>query len=134
MCAAHGRTCITRARMLSVCNSWRRRRADHRNAIIATIAGSAIVQYDKGEGRPPLAAAGLLAIGALYMYVGSATYVWQVPPPRPPARLHLPKPAITRASFAQTFRLRRTLGLAPANVAFGLVNAAWPVRRRPGLV
>ena len=55
MCAAHGRTCITRARMLSVCNSWRRRRADHRNAIIATIAGSAIVQYDKGEGRPPLA-------------------------------------------------------------------------------
>ena len=29
----------------------------HRNAIIATVAGCALVQYRKGEGRPPLAMA-----------------------------------------------------------------------------
>ncbi|EOD25273.1 hypothetical protein EMIHUDRAFT_98563 [Emiliania huxleyi CCMP1516] len=49
----------------------------HRNAIIATVAGAAMVQYRKGEGRPPLAAACLFAIGGMYMYVGSFVYVLQ---------------------------------------------------------
>jgi hypothetical protein len=35
----------------------------HRNAMIATVAGAAMVQYRKGEGRPPLGAACLFAIG-----------------------------------------------------------------------
>ena len=50
----------------------------HRNAMIATVAGGAAVQYRKKEGRPPLAAAGLFAIGGLYMYLGSFLYIWQV--------------------------------------------------------
>lgn len=37
----------------------------HRNAIIATVAGCALIQYRKGEGRPPLAGAGLLTMGGL---------------------------------------------------------------------
>ena len=34
----------------------------HRNAIIATVAGRALIQYRKGEDRPPLAGAGMLAM------------------------------------------------------------------------
>ena len=49
----------------------------HRNAIIATVAGCALIQYRKGEDRPPLAGAGLLAMGGLYMYIGSGLYIWQ---------------------------------------------------------
>jgi hypothetical protein len=35
-----------------------------RNAIISTVAGAALVQHSKAEGKPPLAGAGLLAMGA----------------------------------------------------------------------
>ena len=75
----------------------------HRNAIIATVAGCALVQYRKGEGRPPLAGAGLLAMGGLYMYVGSALYVWQV------------------------YKLRVPLRLGKWAVFWATFNAFWPV-------
>ncbi|KAL3917242.1 MAG: hypothetical protein SGPRY_006485 [Prymnesium sp.] len=75
----------------------------HRNAIIATVAGTAMVQYRKGEGRPPLAAAGLLAMGGLYMYIGSVLYV------------------------TQTLVLRRTLELGVASVSWAIFNASWPI-------
>ena len=75
----------------------------HRNAIIATVAGSALVQYRKGEGRPPLAASGLLLMGGLYMYVGSALYIWQV------------------------VKLRRGLRMSSLAVSWCFFNASWPV-------
>lgn len=71
--------------------------------MIATVAGSALVQYRKGEGRPPLAAAGLLAMGGLYTYIGSVLYVYQ------------------------TLLLRRTLGLGAFTVLWAAINAVWPV-------
>lgn len=74
-----------------------------RNAIIATVAGTALFQYRKGEGRPPLAAAGLLMMGGCYMYIGSGLYVWQI------------------------LRLRHDLGLGPVAVGWAMFNAAWPV-------
>jgi len=46
-----------------------------RNAIISTVAGVALVQYRKAEGRPPLAAFGLLCMGGAYMLTGSLAYV-----------------------------------------------------------
>jgi hypothetical protein len=46
-----------------------------RNAIISTVAGVALVQYRKNEGRPPLAAFGLLCMGGGYMITGSIAYV-----------------------------------------------------------
>jgi hypothetical protein len=36
------------------------------------------VQQNKGEGKPPLAGAGLLLMGGMFMYVGSGLYVYQV--------------------------------------------------------
>lgn len=74
----------------------------HRNAIIATVAGSALIAYRKGEGRPPLAAAGLLLMGGLYMYVGSALYVWQV------------------------VKLRKGLRISTPVVCWCVLNAGWP--------
>jgi sulfur carrier protein ThiS len=47
-----------------------------RNAIISTVAGVALVQYRKNEGRPPLAALGLLLMGCMYMVTGSLTYIF----------------------------------------------------------
>ena len=75
---------------------------DHRNAIIATVAGAATLQFRKGEGRPPLAATGLLMMGGLYMYVGSTLYLWQV------------------------FKLRRGMRLGPKAIAWSVFNACWP--------
>ena len=75
----------------------------HRNAIIATVAGTALVQYRKGEGRPPLAAAGLLGMGGLYMYVGSVLYI------------------------SQTLAMRKTLLLGAPTVAWAAFNASWPL-------
>ena len=75
----------------------------HRNAIIATVAGAAMVQYRKGEGRPPLAAACLFAIGGMYMYVGSFVYV------------------------LQAWRLRTTLSVSPAQFVLLTLHAAWPL-------
>lgn len=49
-----------------------------RNAIICTVAGGALVQYHKAQGRPPLAGTGLLLMGGLFMYGGSALYLYQV--------------------------------------------------------
>ncbi len=49
-----------------------------RNAIISTVAGGALVQHHKAEGKPPLAGAGLLLMGGMFMYVGSGLYVYQV--------------------------------------------------------
>jgi len=75
----------------------------HRNAMIATVAGAAMVQYRKGEGRPPLGAACLFTIGGFYMYVGSALYVYQA------------------------IRLRYTVRLRPWTVLFCCIHAAWPL-------
>ena len=75
----------------------------HRNAIIATVAGCALINYRKGEGRPPLAGAGLLVMGGLYIYVGSGLYVWQ------------------------TFKLRSALKIGPAVVLWSIFNALWPL-------
>ena len=75
----------------------------HRNAIIATVAGSALVQYRREQSRPPLAAAGLLMMGGLYMYVGSLLYVWQV------------------------IKLRRELRLSSVATLWSIFNAAWPL-------
>ena len=74
-----------------------------RNAIIATVAGTAMYSYRKGDGRPPLAAAGLLTMGGLYIYIGSGLYVWQI------------------------FRLKQELGIGPFAVAWACFNALWPV-------
>ena len=75
----------------------------HRNAIIATVAGCALIQYRKGEGRPPLAGAGLLMMGGFYMWVGSALYVWQV------------------------LKLHTTLRLGAMTRSWAFFNALWPV-------
>ena len=44
-----------------------------RNAVISTVAGGALVQYHKSQGRPPLAGSGLLLMGGIFMYSGSAS-------------------------------------------------------------
>lgn len=75
----------------------------HRNAIIATVAGGALVQYQRSEGRTPLAGTGLLCMGGLYMYIGSALNIYQA------------------------VMLRRPLGLGLGSIAVAVVNAAWPV-------
>ena len=75
----------------------------HRNAIIATVAGCGLIQYRKGEGRPPLAGAGLLVMGGLYMYVGSGLYVWQV------------------------VKLHSSLRLSSGVLFWSLFNASWPL-------
>lgn len=75
----------------------------HRNAMIATVAGAAMVQYRKGEGRPPLGAACLFAIGGFYMYIGSALYVYQA------------------------WRLRYTMRLRRSTLFFSTMHAAWPL-------
>ena len=75
----------------------------HRNAIIATVAGCALIQYRKGEGRPPLAGAGLLCMGGFYMYIGSALYVWQV------------------------MKLQGSLRLGLMTRFWAYFNAAWPL-------
>jgi hypothetical protein len=74
----------------------------HRNAMICTAAGGALVQYHKGEGRPPLAGAGLLLMGMTYMSVGTGLYIFQIS------------------------RLRRVLHLGPRTVTWSLINACWP--------
>ena len=74
----------------------------HRNAMIATVAGAAMVQYRKGESRPPLGAACLFVIGGLYMYLGSALYVWQA------------------------LRLKHTLRLRSSTIVFCFAHAAAP--------
>ena len=74
----------------------------HRNAIIATVAGCALIQYRKGEGRPPLAGAGLLVMGGLYIWVGSGLYIWQV------------------------VKLRQPLRLRGAHIFWSIFNATWP--------
>jgi len=73
-----------------------------RNAIISTVAGGALVQQNKAEGKPPLAGAGLLLMGGMFMYVGSALYAWQI------------------------MKLRRPMQLSTSTVIFGLFNAVWP--------
>lgn len=73
-----------------------------RNAIISTVAGTAMFQFRKEEGRPPLAAAGLLTMGGLFMYIGSGLYVWQI------------------------LRLRSDLGIGPWAVRWAIFNATWP--------
>lgn len=75
----------------------------HRNAIIATVAGCALIQYRKGEGRPPLAGTGLLIMGGLYIYVGSGLYVWQC------------------------LKLRTALRLGRAQIFWSVFNAFWPL-------
>ena len=75
----------------------------HRNAIIATVAGCALIQYRKGEGRPPLAGTGLLVMGGLYIYVGSGLYVWQCR------------------------KLRGPLRLGKSVIFWSIFNAAWPL-------
>ena len=73
-----------------------------RNAVISTVAGGALVQYHKNEGRPPLAGAGLLTMGGLFMYCGSVLYLRQV------------------------FELRRALQFGPWSVGLSVLNACWP--------
>ena len=75
----------------------------HRNAIIATVAGCALLKYRVDEGKPPLAGAGLLLMGGLYMYVGSGLYVWQV------------------------VKLRGELRLGRKSVTWAVFNAGWPL-------
>ena len=75
----------------------------HRNAIIATVAGCALIQYRSAQDRPPLAGAGMLAMGGLYMYVGSGLYLWQ------------------------TIKLRVPLNLGGPVVFWSLFNASWPL-------
>ena len=74
-----------------------------RNAIISTVAGGALVQHHKAEGKPPLAGAGLLLMGGMFMYVGSGLYVYQV------------------------FKLARPMRLGAGSVLFKVLNAVWPV-------
>ena len=75
----------------------------HRNAIIATVAGGSLIQYRQQQDRPPLAGTCLLAMGGLYMYVGSSLYVWQI------------------------FKLRKPLRLGPWTIFWGVFNASWPL-------
>ena len=74
----------------------------HRNAIIATVAGCALIRYRKDEDRPPLDGVALLAMGALYIYVGSGLYVWQ------------------------TVKLSRALHLSNMQIGWSVFNAVWP--------
>ena len=74
----------------------------HRNAMISTVAGGALLQYSNGEGRPPLAGVGLLCMGGLYMYIGSSIYIAQM------------------AKFAGPLRLGNV------SVLLTCFNAAWP--------
>lgn len=73
-----------------------------RNAIISTVAGGALIQYHKAEGKPPLAGAGLLAMGGMFMYVGSALYVLQV------------------------YKLSGAMRLSRLAIVWSLFNAIWP--------
>ena len=75
----------------------------HRNAIISTIAGSALVQYRAEQRRPPVAAMGLFSIGAFWMYMGSGLYLYQI------------------------FKLRHSMRLSNNAIIFGCCNAAFPV-------
>jgi len=75
----------------------------HRNAIIATVAGASLVQYRKDEARPPLAAASLLIMGGMYMYVGSFLYLRQL------------------------FSWRHVLHLTPLRLTWATFNASWPI-------
>ena len=74
----------------------------HRNAMIATVAGGALIQQQKSESRTPLAGAGLLLMGGLYMYVGSGYYLYQIT------------------------RLATPLKLGAPSAAFAAFNACWP--------
>ena len=74
----------------------------HRNAMIATVAGGALIQQQKSESRTPLAGGGLLFMGGLYMYIGSGLYVYQV------------------------FKLARPLELSLRTRLFAVFNAFWP--------
>lgn len=74
-----------------------------RNAIIATVAGVALVQYRKSEGRPPLAAFGLLCMGGAYMLTGSLAYV------------------------VSAVVLRHAMRLSVRDLAWISVQATWPV-------
>ena len=73
-----------------------------RNAIISTVAGGALIQYHKAEGKPPLAGAGLLMMGGMFMYVGAGLYVMQV------------------------YKLAGPMRLSRFAVAWSLFNAIWP--------
>ena len=73
-----------------------------RNAIICTVAGGALIQYQKSEGKPPLAGAGLLLMGGGFMYIGSATYI----------QLY--------------FHLRHPLRLGWRSIVWAVLNAAAP--------
>ena len=73
-----------------------------RNAIISTVAGGALIQYHKAEGKPPLAGAGLLFMGGMFMYVGSGLYVMQI------------------------YKLAGPMRLSRLAVAWSLFNAIWP--------
>ncbi len=93
----------------SVIQRWQARLAHdntflsyHRNAIISTVAGGALIQYQKGQGSTPLAGTGLLLMGGMYMYVGSALHLFQL------------------------MRLRRALRLGPWTMGVAIVNACWP--------
>ena len=74
----------------------------HRNAMIATVAGGALIQYQKGQGMTPLAGSGLLMMGGLYMFTGSFLNVYQI------------------------FNIRKPLGLSRSSIALGVFNAWWP--------
>ena len=75
----------------------------HRNAIIATVAGCALIRYRKDEDRPPLDGVALLLMGGLYIYVGSGLYVWQ------------------------TLKMRVALHLNKRVVRWSIFNAFWPL-------
>ena len=74
----------------------------HRNAIIATVAGCALIRYRKDEDRPPLDGVALLAMGGLYMYVGSGLYIWQ------------------------TIKMSAALNLNARVISWSVFNATWP--------
>lgn len=71
--------------------------------MIATVAGASLIQYRVSQERPPLAGACLLAMGGLYMYVGSGLYVWQV------------------------WKLAAPLRLGKWTIFWALFNAGWPL-------
>ena len=74
-----------------------------RNAIISTVAGGALVQYDKSQGRTPLAGAGMLAMGGLFMYSGTIMYI------------------------ASAIRMRHALAWTRTDLTLSMLTAAWPV-------
>jgi len=75
----------------------------HRNAIIATVAGCALIRYRKDEDRPPLDGVALLSMGGLYIYVGSGLYIWQ------------------------TLKLARPLRYSRFQLGWSIFNAVWPL-------